>query len=77
MNKEFITPKMTFSDKLRFSPYAYAKLLWMRDRGNTEVAGYGVTATEDPLFVTDFILVKQECTAASFDFDSEDIVDYA
>jgi proteasome lid subunit RPN8/RPN11 len=73
---EFIRPKTTYGDTLRFTAYAYAKLLWMRDRGNTEVAGYGVTATEDPLLITDFVLVKQECTGASFDFDPEDGADY-
>jgi len=73
---EFMTPKMTFGEQLRFTPYAWAKLLWMRDRGDTEVAGYGVTATEDPLLVTDFVLIKQECTGASFDLDPEDGADY-
>ncbi len=73
---KFMKPKMTFGDTLRFTAYAYSKLLWMRDRGNTEVAGYGITTTEDPLLVTDFVLVKQECTGVSFDLDPNDIVDH-
>jgi proteasome lid subunit RPN8/RPN11 len=77
MSKKFTTPKMTFGDTLRFTPYSFAKLIYMRDKGPTEVAGYGVTGTEDPLLVTDFILIKQKCTGASFDFDSEDMADYA
>lgn len=79
MNKmeESMKPKTTFGDTLKFTPYAWSKLLWMRDRGPTEVAGYGVTGTENPLLVTDFILIKQECTAVTFDLDPEDGVEYA
>lgn len=75
--KEFTKPKMTFGDTLRFIPYSWAKLLWMRDRGPTEVAGYGITATEDPLLVTDFILIKQKCTSVTFDLDPKDGVEHA
>lgn len=69
---EFMKPEITYGDTLRFTPYAYAKLLWMRNRGDTEIAGYCVTGTKDPLFVTDFKLVKQRCTSVSFDLDPED-----
>jgi len=72
---EFIRPKTTYGDTLRFTAYAYAKLLWMRDRGDTEVAGYATTATNDPLLVTDFRLAKQKCTGASFELDPDDLVD--
>lgn len=72
MDNEIVNPKMTFGEELRFSPYAYAKLLWMRDRGDTEVAGYGITGTEDPLLVTNFRLVKQKCTSVTFDMDPND-----
>lgn len=67
---------MTFGNALRFSAYAYAKLLWMRNRGSTEVAGYCITGTEDPLLVTDFALIKQKCTSVSFDMDPEDLADF-
>ena len=70
--EEFMKPKMTFGDTLKFTAYAYAKLLYMRDVGSTEVAGYGITSTEDPLLVTDFVLIKQKCTGVTFDLDPED-----
>lgn len=76
MGNEVIKPKITFGNELRFTPYVWAKLLYMRDKGATEVAGYGVTATEDPLLVTDFVLVKQECTGVSFDLDPNDGAEY-
>lgn len=78
MNKteEFMKPKISFGNALKFTPYAWSKLLYMRDRGPTEVAGYGVTETNDPLLVTDFILIKQECTIVTFDLDPEDATEY-
>lgn len=72
MSSEIVNPKTTFQDELRFTPYAWAKMLWMRDRGDTEVAGYGVTGTDDPLLVTDFRLIKSDCTSVSFDMDPDD-----
>lgn len=74
--EEFMKPKLTFAKELRMSPYAWAKLIWFRDRGNTEVAGYCITNTEDPLLVNDFVLVKQKCTMVTFELDPEDSIEY-
>lgn len=57
---------------LRFSPYAWAKLLHFRDAGDTEVGMYGITSTEDPMLIIDVKLVKQECTGATVELDTED-----
>ena len=43
---------------LRFSPYAWAKLLYLRDRGDTEVGGFGISCPEDLLLVEDVRLVR-------------------
>ncbi|MCK5605030.1 Mov34/MPN/PAD-1 family protein, partial [Candidatus Pacearchaeota archaeon] len=72
---QFMSPKTTFGDELRFAPDAYAKLIWMRDRGPTEVAGYCTTATEDPLLVTDLRLIKQKCNDVHFELDPDDTVE--
>lgn len=61
---------------LRFTPYAMAKIIYMRDVGDTEIGGYGITATEDPLLVTDFQLVKQECTSTTVELDEKDSGDF-
>lgn len=74
--EECLKPKITYADTLRFTAFAYAKLLYFRDRGSTEVAGFCITGTEDPLLVTDFQLIKQKCTGATFELDPNDIVDY-
>lgn len=74
--QEFCKPRLTFGQELKLTPYAWAKLLWMRDKGGTEVAGYCVTGTNNPLLITDFVLIKQECTIVTFDLDSDDSVEY-
>ncbi|HBG27914.1 MAG: hypothetical protein A2Y10_16465 [Planctomycetes bacterium GWF2_41_51] len=58
---------------LRFSPTAWAKLLFMRDMTHNEVGGFGITKPDDLLFVTDFALVKQKVTSISVSFDDEAI----
>jgi len=54
--------------RLRFTPWAWAKLVYLRDRGPVEIGGFGLTETDDPLLVTDLALVEQICTAASVSF---------
>lgn len=55
--------------KLRFSPYAWAKLLALRDAGDSEVCGFGIGAADDALLVEDIALVPQTAGAASADLD--------
>jgi proteasome lid subunit RPN8/RPN11 len=56
---------------LRFSPTAWAKLLYFRDRSRNEVGGFGITAPDDLLFIEEFLTVKQEVTCVSVKFDDE------
>jgi len=56
---------------LRFSPTAWAKLLYFRDKSQNEVGGFGITKPNDLLFVTDFLTVKQEVSCVSVKFDDE------
>ena len=61
---------------LRFSPTAWAKLLFLRDLGDTEVGGFGIAAADDLLYVTDVQLVRQICTSASVEFDDQSVADF-
>lgn len=54
---------------LRFTPYVWSKILHMRNIADTEVAGFGISYDDDPLLISDFALVKQKASKASFDFD--------
>ena len=61
---------------LRFTPYAWAKLLRLRDLGDTEVGGFGISAQDDLLLVEDVCLVRQLCTPVTVKFDDEAVADY-
>ena len=54
---------------LRFSPYAWAKLLFFRDYGHTEIGGLGITPADDLLYVEDFVTVKQSASVAGVTFE--------
>lgn len=60
---------------LRFTPTAWAKLLYLRDIKETEVGGFGITEADDLLFVTDVVLVKQMVTSVSVSFDDNSVAD--
>jgi len=61
---------------LRFSPTAWAKLLYFRDKSDNEVGGFGITDPDDLLFVEDFVIVKQEVTSISVKFDDEAVGEF-
>lgn len=61
---------------LRFTPTAWAKLLFLRDAGDTEVGGFGVSAADDLLLIDDVQLVRQVCDLASVVFDDASVADY-
>lgn len=61
---------------LRLTPYAWAKLLYLRDLGNTEVGGFGISSADDLLLVEDICLVKQSCTEVTVRFDDQAVADF-
>ncbi|MHC4536928.1 MAG: hypothetical protein ACYS6K_23520 [Planctomycetota bacterium] len=61
---------------LRFSPTAWAKLLYCRDKSDNEVGGFGITEPDDLLFVKEFVTVKQEVTPVSVKFDDISVANY-
>lgn len=62
--------------RLRFSPTAWAKLLYVRDRGPTEVGAFGLAPADDLLYVEDLRLVRQQCTAVSVSFDDAAVAEF-
>ena len=69
-------PTSTVGPQLRFSPTAWSKLLFLRDYGDTEVGGFGITASDDVLFVEDLQLVQQDCSWAHVAFDDDSVADF-
>jgi proteasome lid subunit RPN8/RPN11 len=61
---------------LRFSPTAWAKLLFLRDAGDTEIGGFGISTSDDLLFVEDVQLVAQTCTWVHVAFDDESVANF-
>jgi hypothetical protein len=62
--------------RLRFSPTAWAKLLFLRDKGPTEVGGFGITPAGDPLCLEDIELVRQTCTSVSVVFEDAAVAEF-
>ena len=61
---------------LRFSPTAWAKLLYFRDKSDNEVGGFGITDPDDLLLVKEFVTIKQEVTVVSVKFDDEAVANF-
>ena len=61
---------------MRFSPTAWAKLLYLRDAGDSEVGGFGITAADDLLYIENIELVRQVCTGISVCFDDQAVADF-
>lgn len=53
-----------------------AKLLFLRDVGNTEVGGFGISNADDLLLVEDIQLVEQTCTVVSVEFNDDSVADF-
>jgi len=61
---------------LRFSPTAWAKLLYFRDKSDNEVGGFGITEPDDLLYVKDFLTVKQRVSPVSVSFVDEAVSEF-
>ena len=59
-----------------FSPLAWLKLLMFLHAGDTEVGGFGISSEKRPLYIEDFMTVKQTVTAATVAFDDTAVADY-
>jgi hypothetical protein len=61
---------------LRFTPDAWSKLLYLRDRGESEIGGFGISMLQDLLCVTEFRLIRQCATWGSVAFEDAAIADF-
>jgi proteasome lid subunit RPN8/RPN11 len=50
--------------------------LFLRDRGPTEVGGFGIAPAADLLYVEDIGLVQQTCTSISVAFDDSAVAEF-
>ncbi len=61
--------------QLQFAPLAWLKWQFLCHAGPTEVAGFGLSAIHDPLYVEDILVVSQQATAVTVAFDDAAIAD--
>jgi len=61
--------------KLRLSPWAWLKWQYLSHAGPTEVAGFGLSAAHDPLYVEDILVVGQRATAVTVGFEDTAIAE--
>ncbi len=61
---------------LRFTPYAWAKLLYLRDAGPTEIGGFGIAGRDNLLLIEDVLTVAQRATSVTVAFDDAAVADF-
>jgi len=61
---------------LVFSPRAWLKLQFFCHRGDTEIAGFGLSAKDDLLYVEDFVTVKQRVSPMTVAFDDDAVAEF-
>ena len=50
-------------------------MLYLRDRGETEIGGFGLAAADDPLLINDIVTVRQRTTITTVAFDDVAVAD--
>lgn len=75
-DKQPVSGRSRPSGTLRISPKVWAKLKFFRDRGSSEISGFGISYRSDPLYVVDFLTIKQQASAASVEFDDDALNKY-
>ena len=61
----------TAGESLRFTPYVWAKLLFLQDVSNTAMGGFGICDHGDLFLVRDFALIEQVSTCLTVKFSDK------
>jgi hypothetical protein len=61
---------------LRFTRYAWAKIVHLNSLSTAEVGAFGISNAKNLLLVEDIAVIKQEVTGASVSFDDEAVADF-
>jgi len=64
------------TNRLLFDPRVWAKIIYLRDRGKSEVSGFGISDPDDPFHIVDFKLVLQRCISTFTEFDDKALANY-
>jgi proteasome lid subunit RPN8/RPN11 len=61
--------------RLLLRPLAFLKLTYLCHAAGTEVGGFGLSSGAEPLVIEDILLVRQQATAVTVEFDDEAVAD--
>jgi proteasome lid subunit RPN8/RPN11 len=62
--------------RLTFAALAWVKLQFFCHQGNTEIAGFGISAENNPLYIEDFVTVRQHASMMMVRMDDHAIADF-
>ena len=63
--------------EITFTPLAWLKLQFFCHLGETEIGGFGITAKDDPLYVEDFVTVRQQTSMMTVAMEDEAVADFS
>lgn len=64
------------SPRLVFSPLAWMKLQHFCHAVDVEIAGFAITRPDDPLYVEEFVTVRQKNSAVTVEMDDQAVADF-
>jgi hypothetical protein len=67
---------VTPAQEIIFSWRAWLKYQFICHLGATEVGAFGITRALSPLYIDDIVMVRQQCTEVSVEFDDLAVADY-
>jgi hypothetical protein len=76
MSKKVDKEQPAINFTLRITPYAWAKIRWIRDHCKSEIAGFGISSSNDPFLMEDFATIQQTASSAHFTFDDNALNTY-
>jgi len=69
-------PSLDRPKVLTFAPLAWLKLQFFCHAGDTEIGGFGIARPDNPLYIEEFVTVKQQVTPVTVRFSDEDVANY-
>jgi proteasome lid subunit RPN8/RPN11 len=62
--------------RLTFAPLAWLKLQFFCHVGHTEIGGFAITSKADPLYVEDFVTIRQQTSPVWVAMDDQAVADF-
>jgi proteasome lid subunit RPN8/RPN11 len=76
-NNQEMPRRVRGQPQLMFAPLAWLKLQYFCHAGDTEIAGFGITAKDDLLYIEDFVTVRQHTSPVAVAMDDEAVADFS